>query len=59
MACSGRGYVVTIVGRKRLCSDYLGRGYVTINCKSPRTHKGRHRAARAAKNCEEFVEVSK
>ena len=28
MACSGRG--VTIVARKRLWSDHLGRGYVTI-----------------------------
>ena len=28
MACSGKGYV-TIVGRKRLWSDHLGRGYVT------------------------------
>ena len=49
MACSGRGYV-TIVGRKRLWSDHLGRGYVTIENQVARTYKGRHRAARAAKN---------
>ena len=48
MACSGRGYV-TIVGRKRLCSDHLGRGYVTIDNQVALTHKGRYRAARAAK----------
>ena len=47
MACSGRGYV-TIVGRKRLWSDHLGRGYVTIHEQSVRD-KGRYRAARAAK----------
>ena len=52
MACSGRGYV-TIVGRKRLWSDHLGRGYVTIHEQSVSqslSQSGRYRAARAAKN---------
>ena len=47
MAYSGRGYV-TIVGRKRLWSDHLERGYVTIVKSVGRTDKGRYRAARAA-----------
>ena len=34
--------------RKRLWSDH--RGYVTIENRDELTHKGRHRAARAAKN---------
>ena len=52
MACSGRG--VTIVGRKRLWSDHLGRGYVTIHEQSL-TNAGRYRAARAAKKEKEKI----
>ena len=55
MACSGRGYV-TIVGRKRLWSDHLGRGYVTIDNSLALTDKGRYRAARAAKKIEKSDE---
>ena len=57
VACIGRGYV-TIVGRKRLWSDHLGRGYVTIHEQSlsqSLTVKGRYRAARAAKNIQSQI----